>query len=294
VPRAVFPPEVRAQATALACSLPGDQGVALARWSSGEIARRLVALELVARIAPNTVSRWLRQEKLKPWRYHTWQHIIDPQVFLERARPVLWLYQSAAAWLEAGVWIVCVDEKTSIQARAAEQPIAPAMVEQPVHISPRYQRGGALNLFAGLSVADGYVYGQCQARKRFIEFQGFILDQIIPTALERKVETLVLILDNGSTHAPKRFEAWLEAQIMANHWPLAIQVYWLPKNASWLDQIEIWFSVLQRKRLQPNDFKDLTVLEQAILAFIAHCDEFAQPIHWSYTVEKLEHKLSMN
>jgi len=75
---------------------------------------------------------------------------------------------------------------------------------------------------------------------------------------------------------------------------LAIQVYCLPKNASWLDQIEIWFSILQRKLLQPNHFGSLEALKQAILSFIAYYNETAKPTQWSYTVEKLEHKLGVN
>ena len=108
---------MRAQATALACSRPREEGVPLARWSNAEIAGRLVALGLVARIAASTVGRWLAAEKVKLWRYHSWQHILDPKAFLERARPILWLYQRAGGWLEKGMWVVCVDEKTSIQAR---------------------------------------------------------------------------------------------------------------------------------------------------------------------------------
>jgi hypothetical protein len=289
----VFPPEVRAQATALACSLPKAQGSQLSRWSLGEIAAQLVALGLVAGIAASTIGRWFAAEKLKPWRYHNWQHILDPQKFLERARPVLEVYQQAQALLRQGIWAVCVDEKTSIQARQREQTSRPAQPGKPILISPRYQRQGALHLFAGLSVADGQKVGQTFERKRFVEFQAFLLESIIPEALRRGVHTLKLILDNGTTHAPKRLEGWLEEQIRVNGWALKIEVLWLPANASWLDQIEIWFSVLQRKVLQPNDFENLAQLAEAILEFIRCGNRTAKPIRWSYTVEKLEQKLGM-
>jgi transposase len=285
---------VRAQATALACSRPREEDVPLARWSNAEIARRLVDLGLVVRIAASTVGRWLAAEKLRPWRYHTWQHILDPQAFLERARPVLRLYERARELLKQGFWLVCVDEKTSIQARERTQTPDPAVPGQPVHISSRYERQGAWNLFGGLSVADGQVYGQCHLRKRFVDFQAFLLEVIIPEALRRGVHTLALILDNGTTHAPKQLERWLQEQIERHGWALSIQVYWLPKNASWLDQIEIWFSVLQRKLLQPNHFESLEVLKQAILDFIDYYNQTAKAIQWSYTVEKLEQKLGVN
>lgn len=275
----------------MACSLPKAQGKPLSRWSLAEIAARLVTLEVVARIATSTLSRWFAAEKLKPWRYHTWQHILDPQAFLERARPVLRLYAQAKDLLKAGIWVVCLDEKTSIQARQGEHAPRPAQPGQPVQVSPRYQRQGALHLFAGLSVADGQKYAQTFARKRFVDFQAFLLQSILPEALGRGVHTLKLILDNGTTHAPKRLEDWLQAQIQLNGWCLVIEVVWLPPRASWLDQIEIWFSVLQRKVLQPNHFTSLEELAQAIMEFVRCENQSPKPIRWTYTVEQLEKKL---
>ncbi len=239
------------------------------------------------------MGRWLAQEKIRPWCDHTWQHILDFQAFLERARPILRLYEQAQKLLQKGVWVVCTDEKTSIQARKRETPTVPAGPGHPLHITPRYARQGALQLFAGLSVADGQVYGMCRNRKCFVDYQ-FLQEVIIPEALRRGVHTLALILDNGPTHAPKQLERWLDAQVKANGWPLKIQVYWLPNNASWLDQIEIWFSILQRKLLKPNDFESLKALTKAIRSFIRYYNRTAKPIHWTYTVEKLEQKLDAN
>lgn len=282
---------MRAQATALACSLPKEKGKPLSRWSLSELASSLVALGLVAQIATSTIGRWFRAEKLKPWRYHNWQHILNPQAFLERARPVLRLYQQAGELLRQGIWVVCVDEKTSLQARRGEQAPRAAQAGQPQLVSARYKRQGALHLFAGLSVADGYKYGQTLERKRFVDFQAFLLQTILPEAKRRGVHTLYLILDNGRTHAPKQLETWLQEQIQLQGWPLEITVFWLPTNASWLDQIEIWFSVLQRKLLTPCHFESLEVLAQAIMEFI-RCENLSpKPIQWTYTVEKLEKKL---
>lgn len=267
----------------------------LARWSYGEIAARLVTLGLVVSVATSTVARWLSADKIKPWRYRLWQHIEEPEAFLERASPILWLYRHAKALLERGTWVVCVDEKTSIQARKRQQPPRPpAQGGQATLLSSRYGRQGALHLFAGWSVADGQIYGLGQARKRFVDFQHFLLTVIIPEALDRQVKTLALILDNGTTHAPKQLEAWLHQHITQQQWPLSIQIYWLPKNASWLDQIEIWFSILQRKLLTPNHFDTLEALQTAIEMFIAFHNRSAKPINWSYTVEKLEVKLGIN
>jgi transposase len=289
--RGVFPSEVRAQATALACSLPKEKGVALSRWSLAEIAKHLLRLQALTAISASTLCRWFAADKLKPWRYHSWQQILDPHKFLERARPVLQVYEQAAELLQEGIWAVCVDEKTSIQARQLEKEPVPAKPNQPVHVAARYQRKGALQLFAGLSVADGCKYGQTSERKRFVDFQSFLLQVILPEALRRKVHTLILILDNGTTHAPRQLEYWLEEQVRLNNWSLTIKVYWLPTNASWLDQIEIWFSVLQRKLLTPNHFNSRSELALAIMEFIS-CENLSpKPIRWTYTIQKLETKL---
>jgi hypothetical protein len=148
----VFPPEVRAQATAIACSLPRDQGLALARWSRAELAQHVASHPELRGVSAGTIGRWLAQEQIRPWRYRLWQHIQDPSTFLARARPVLQLYAEARALLQAGTWLVCADEKTSIQAREAEQAPRPATRRQAAHQSPRYSRRGACHLIGGLSV----------------------------------------------------------------------------------------------------------------------------------------------
>ena len=290
----VFPPEVRAEATALACSMPKEEGKALSRWSLSAIVAQLTTLGLISTIALSTISRWFAAEKLKPWRYHSWQHILKPEIFLERARPVLQLYEQAKELLAKGIWVVCADEKTSIQAREPEQKTRPAQPGKPVLVAPRYQRRGFLHLFAALSVADGYKSGQTFARKRFEDFHTFLLETLAPEAIRRGVHQVKLILDNGTTHAPKQLQAWLDAQARINNWPFTIEVLWLPANASWLDQIEIWFSILQRKVLQPNDFASCDELAEAIFDFIRCENQSPKPINWTYTVQKLEKKLGMN
>jgi hypothetical protein len=289
--RAVFPPEVRVQATAVACTLPRQAGRPISRWSCAELARHVAAAPELPQISPSTIRRWLAAERIRPWRYHSWQHIHAPQPFLERARPVLELYAHAPTLLQAGTWVVCVDEKTSIQAREGEEAPRPAQAGKPVLTSSRYQRRGARHLFAALSVADGQVYGQCHARKRFVDFQALVRAVLLPTAQRRGVQRLALILDNGTTHAPKQLARWLQAEIAAKGLTLKVELYWLPTNASWLDQLEIWFSVLQRKLLQPNHFHSTDELEQAIQQFMRAYNQAACPIKWTYTVDKLERKL---
>jgi transposase len=196
--------------------------------------------------------------------------------------------------LQAGTWLVSLDEKTSIQAREGEQSPRPTCPSKPMLHEARYHRRGARHLFAGLSIADGKIYGTCRQRKCFVDFQAFVQQDIIPEALRRQVQTVALILDNGTTHAPKQLERWLHEQEQACEGRLHFQIHWLPPNASWLDQIEIWFSILQRKHLQPNHFLSADALEASIKEFISYYNQEAKPIKWTYTVEKLEKKLGAN
>ena len=146
-------------------------------------------------------------------------------------------YLQAQALLRAGTWLVSADEKTSIQAREGEMPPRPVRPGKPALYEARYYRRGARHLFAGLSVADGKVYGTCRERKRFVDFQTFVQQVILPEALRRGVHTVIFILDNGTTHAPKQLENWLQTQAGVCDLRLRFQVQWLPPRASWLDQI---------------------------------------------------------
>src|SRR5262245_49565667 len=157
----VFPPALRAQATATACSLPCDHGVPLAGWSRAELVRQVAAHPALTDVSAATIGRWLAQEQIRPWRYRMWQHIHDPVAFLARAPPAFPLCAAATALLPRGTWLVCVDEKTSIQAREDEQAPRPTTRRHARHQSPRYKRRGARHLIALLSVADGQVVGQC-------------------------------------------------------------------------------------------------------------------------------------
>jgi len=289
--RGVFPPQVRVQVTATACSLPKQVQVPLSRWSRAELARRVAQDPTLPPISASTVGRWLKADRLRPWRYHAWQHIHDPVSFLQRARPVLEAYGQARALLRAGIWLVSLDEKTSIQAREGEQPPRPACPGKSMLHEARSHRRGARHLFAGLSVADGKVYGTCRQRTCFVDFQAFLQQEIIPEALRRQVHTVTLILDNGTTHAPKQLDSWLREQEAACGGQLSFQILWLPPNASWLDQIEIWFSLLQRTHVQPNHFPSTDVLETSLNEYIAYYNHTAKPINWTYTVVKLEQKL---
>jgi len=267
--------------TALACTLPRDSGKPLSRWSASELARVVIQRGIVRSISGSTIKRWLKADRIKPWQYHSWQRPTDPR-FLEKAIPILTLYERAQALARKGHRIVCADEKTSIQARRACGRTTPARPGRPLHLPDRYQRQGAVQLFGGLLVHTGETLARCFERKRFVEFQVF-LRMLFGSLWCRRIRSLHLILDNGSTHAPKRLPAWLRTLDL----PFPVHVHWLPVNASWLDQIEIVFSDLQRKALTPNDFDSTHHVRQRILGFFAERNRRARPIQWTYTSQKL-------
>ena len=267
--------------TALACTLPRDSGKPLSRWSARELARAVIQRGLVSNISASTVKRWLQTEQIKPWQYRSWQQPTDPR-FLEKAIPILDLYERVHELRREGHIIICADEKTSIQARKATGGTRPAGPGHPLHVGDRYQRKGAVQLFAGLLVHRGETLARCFERKRFSEFQVF-LRMLFASLWCKRIRVVHLILDNGSTHAPKQLAAWIRSLGLR----FDVRLHWLPVHASWLDQIEIVFSVLQRKVLTPNDFASPDHVERRILTFFAERNRTARPIHWSYTSKQL-------
>ena len=276
-----FTPLQRTQVVALACSSPRQHGKAWQRWSGEKLAQVAVAQGIGGAISPGTIRRWLRADKIKPWRYHSWQHSTDPQ-FVEKATPVLDLYAQAPALQAQGELTVCADEKTSIQARQRVTPTKAAAPGEVMQVADRYKRMGALQLFCALVVASGLTFTQTRMTKKFVDFKAF-LQAFFQHALCAGITVLHLILDNGPTHAPKQLGTWLASLELA----FEVRIYWLPKHASWLDQVEIIFSKLQRDLLMPSDFPSLAALERNLAIYFADLNTHPKPIKWTYTKTKL-------
>jgi hypothetical protein len=272
---------VRAQVVALACTSPAEHGKVYKRWSAEKLAEVAVDKEIVPSISPTTIRRWLREDKIKPWRYHSWQKSTDPQ-FVQKATPVLDLYEHAGELAKQGELVCDADEKTSIQARKRLSETEPATTGHPMHVSDRYERKGALQLFCALAVATGLTFARCYARRCFSDFQSFLLE-LFASALCLGIKVLHLILDNGPTHAPKQLGAWIASLELG----FEVRVYWLPKHASWLDQVEIIFSKVQRDVLTPNDFPSTLTLDGSLMAYFEELNRHPKPIKWTYTSAKL-------
>jgi hypothetical protein len=271
----------RAQVKALACELPATSGVPLSRWSSAELAAEAVTAGLVEAICPCTVRRWLRADALKPWQYRSW---IAPRApdFAERAAVVLDLYAGIfdGEPLGEGDYVLCSDEKTSIQARCRCHPTLPPGRARLMRVEHEYDRGGALSYLAAWDVHRGKVFGRCEPTTGIAPF-GRLVDQVMTQEPYASARRVFWVVDNGSSH---RGQASIDR--MRKAWPTATLVH-TPVHASWLNQCEIYFSVVQRKVVTPNDFYDITDVQARLEAFQHHYNFAARPFNWKYTTKDL-------
>ena len=266
-----FPPEVATHLIKLACELPDDNGRSLSVWTCAELARTLKEEKIVEDISPQSVQRILGSHKLKPWRTHYWLNAKTPrdEAFRQQVQELCDLYTRPLGPHER---VLSTDEKTSIQPRPrteATLPAQPGLV--PVHLEHEYARGGALNLLAAMDTRSGQVIGILRRRKRQIEFIELLeeIDRQQPAT----VTLIHLVCDNLSVHHGKKVRAWLKEHPR-------FQMHFTPKHCSWMNQIEQWFSILQRKRLKVPNFRDLEDLESKIEGFIKEWNQVAHPFAW--------------
>jgi transposase len=276
-----FTPRQRTRVVALACRPPRQYGKPWQRWSGEKLARVASEQQIVERIAASPIRAWLRHDKIKPWRYHSWQHSTDPQ-FVEKAVPVLDLYAQAPVLQAQGELTLCTDEKTSIQARQRVTPTKAAAPGEVVQVADRYKRMGAVHLFCALAVASGLTFAQTRLTKKFVDFKAFLTD-VFQSSLCTGIKVLHLILDNGSTHAPQQLGTWLASLELS----FEVRLSWLPTYASWLDQVALIFSKVQRDVLTPSDFANTLALERTLHTYFADLNQQPQPIEWTYTRTKL-------
>jgi transposase len=252
-------------------------GVPLSRWSAGELAGEAVQAGIVADVSGSTVSRWLAADAIRPWRYRSWIFPRDPD-FAVKAGRVLDLY--AGLWqgqpLGAGDFVVSADEKTSIQVRCRCHPSLPPGLARQMRVEHEYDRGGALAYLAALDIGGGTVTGRCAPTTGITPFAQLV-EQVMTREPYVSARRVFWIVDNGSSH---RGQASIDR--IRKAWPTANLVH-LPVHASWLNQIEIYFSIVQRKVVTPNDFYDLTDVEDRLMAFQDRYNFSAKPFNWRYT-----------
>ncbi len=272
-----FTPVQVAEVKALACTPPAQREVPLARWSVAELATEAVTAGLVDSISPTTVGRWLAKDAIKPWQHRSWIFPRDPH-FGPKAARVLDLY--ARRWqghpLGPNDYVISADEKSQLQALRRRHPGLPPGPGRTRRVEFEYTRGGTLAYFAAYDVHQAQVLGTI-APKTGIEPFTDLVAQVMTTEPYASARRVFWVVDNGSSHNGAR-----AIQRMNTAWPTATLVH-LPVHASWLNQVEIYFSILQRKAIATGDFADLDDLAARILAFQDRYNHVATPFDWKYT-----------
>ena len=279
------PPEFTAvqvaKVKAVACTPPAEAGLPMSRWNCPELARHAVAEGICASISTATVRRWLSEDAIKPWQYRSWIFITDPD-FAAKAAQVLDLYDRM--WdgkpLGANDYVISADEKTSIQARCRCHPTLPPGKARTMRVNHDYDRGGAVAYLAAYDVHRAPVFGRCEQTTGIEPFRRLV-EQVMTAEPYASAERVFWIVDNGSSH---RGQAAIDR--LAKQYPNAIMVH-TPVHASWLNQIEIYFSIVQRKVVSPNDFTDLDKVIDRLSAFEARYNQTARPFKWKFTTTDL-------
>ena len=270
-----FPPRDRAIVKAIACEAVCQTKLPLSRLSTADLADR-ASRDLDRSISPSTVWRILDADAIKPWRYQYWIFPRDPK-FSEKAGRVLDLY--AGSWegkpLGGRDYIISSDEKTSIQARIRCHATLPTGPGRPMRVEHEYERGGALQYLAAWDVRRGRVLGRCEDKTGIDSF-GRLVDQVMRTEPYRSASRVFWVVDNGSSH---RGQAAI--QRLRKAYRKAVLVH-TPVHASWLNQVEIYFSIIQRKVLTPNDFASLEEVEQRLRLYEALSNREPRPFEWKF------------
>ena len=274
------------QVKALACELPAQSGQPLSRFSRHDLVREVTRRGLVASISGSTIWRWLDEDAIRPWQHRSWIFPRDPQ-FPTKAGRVLDLYQGR--WQEQALgedeFVISADEKTSIQARLRLHRTQATQPGQPMRVEFEYERGGALQYLAGWDVRRAKIFGCCQPSTGIEPF-GRLVHQIMSQAPYQQAKRVFWIVDNGSSH---RGQA--AAQRLQHLYPNLVLVH-LPVHASWLNQVEIYFSIVDRKVLTPNDFPSLAAVAHRLLEFERYYEQIARPFEWKFTREDLDRLLA--
>ena len=275
-----------AEVKALACQLPAETGTPLSRWSCPELAREVVARGIAGSISASTVRRWVKQDALKPWQYRSWIFVRDPD-FRAKAARVMDLY--ARTWQGEPIgedeYVVSVDEKTSIQARCRCHPTLAPGKARAVRVNHEYERGGALAYLAAYDVHQARVFGRCEPTTGIVPFMNLV-EQVMTQEPYASAKRVFWIVDTGSSHRGKK-----AIDRLTSRFPNAVMVH-TPVHASWTNQIEIFFSIVQRKVVSPNDFTDLGEVRDRLRAFEDRYNATAQPFQWRFTTSDLDDLLA--
>jgi DDE superfamily endonuclease len=275
--QASFPPELVVAVKAIACELPSRLGQPLSRLQVPDIRSEVIGRGLVAEISGTTIWRWLAEDAIRPWAHRSWIFPRAPD-FEPKAARVLDLY--ARQWqgepLAEDDYVVSADEKTSIQARCRCHPTLPPARSRAMRVEHEYERGGSLAYFAAWDVHQAKLFGRLEPSTGIQPFKRLVAQMMgsEPYASARRV---FWVVDNGSSH-----RGAASVRRLAADWPRA-QLVHTPIHSSWLNQVEIYLSIVQRKCLTSNDFASLGAVQERLLAFQRRYEQTAKPFQWKFT-----------
>lgn len=285
VGRAAFPPQEVAEVKVIACELPIKHDLPLSRFSRVEL-HRLVLERGVTEASASTIWRWLHQDAIKPWQTRSWIFPRDPQ-FAEKAGRALDLYARifAGKRLRPDEYVICADEKTQLQALGRRHATVAPGPGRPGLVEFDYLRGGTLAYLAAWDVHHARLFDRVEQTTGIVPFARLV-EQVMSVEPYASARRVFWIVDNGSSHAGKTsiarmHDAYENAELIH-----------LPVHASWLNQIEMFFSIVQRKALTPNDLATLPELARRLLDFGQHYRDIARPFEWTFTREKLDRVLN--
>lgn len=227
-------------------------------------------------LSKSTVQRVWKAFGIQPHRQKHFTLSTDPY-FVDKVRDIVGLYMNPPD----KALVLCVDEKSQIQALDRTQPMLPMGLGYVEGLTHNYRRHGTTTLFAALDVATGNVIAQCKRRHRHQEFLQFLrhIDQNVPANLD-----VHLIVDNYATHKHERVRRWLAARPRYH-------IHYTPTYSSWLNQVEIWFNIITQKAIRRGSFKSVPQLVKRIQAFVTKYNANAHPFAWTATADSILQKI---
>jgi hypothetical protein len=301
VPPALFPPEDRHKVLVLATTKPADLGLPFSHWSLEDLATQIINDAHYRDMSRSTIARILNDGDLKPHRCTQWLHSDDPD-FEAKALHVARLYLDAPRLYQHGELVICTDEKTGIQALERKYPGRPMEPGRPERREFEYIRHGTRCLIGSLLVPTGQIIGDVSARRASRDFCRHLRHV---AAQFPDAQRFHWVMDNLNTHwnldlcrclarlsgvrfEPKRLKTGAQRRAFLSDPEHKHVIHFTPKHGSWLNQIEIWFSVLARRVIRRGNFASKADLARKILAYIAYYNEHhAHPYRWTYTGQPL-------
>lgn len=300
-PRSGRPPhftaEEKARVLQKAVEKPRENNVPITQWSRSSLARLAVEAGITESIHPSTVWRWLNKADLKPHQCRTWLKSTDPD-FDTRMQDVVRTYLSTPEWTKTGIVVFSIDEKTSIQALERKHPDLPMRLGKPARREHEYSRHGTICLTAAFNVGTGEVTGVLTPDRPATVFASFVEDLCASAADAPKIH---VVLDQLNTHwhhevckvvaeargvdyDPEKHKTGALRRTFLSDQDARVAFHFTPKHASWLNQVEIWFSTLSRNVLARGSFCSIEDLKSKVLEFVSYYDRMlAHPYKWTYT-----------